>query len=651
MFNRFEFGGLLFKQESQEKIDWWPSLQDYNEAIQLHQSYVEDAQLKSGRPYENAMGLPRAVTGAFSTVYRIESSNQDLALKLFLKDIHDQEARYALISNFLAENKSPYFVSFQYLKNGIKVKGNWFPGLKMDWVEGLPIDEYIVQNIDNSAKLGELAESFLKMMEHFRSLGLAHGDLQHGNIIMCGDDIRVVDYDGMFVPSMRSFASCEVGHRNYQHPKRSALHFATYLDNFSAWLIYASIKALQLDPKLLNQLGGADDCLLFRETDFLNPMESAAFAAFERHPDSALNALSKFIRAQLAHDISQIPYLQSTVPAVQSVLSDIPAHVSTIKAGPRLVRGNPDEWLDSDNLNAARKEIEGRGQVTPLQDSWTVQAKDGAAATWVRPGTAAPYPVSHDVTVKDNVAIPFELKGPTPRKVKIRRFLLIWNHVVCQGLLLLLWCVIWWTAHNMIFIDRPLKMTAKEYSGTVVETEIRTSSGKNSSTTTDVTYHYVVRGVPYNATQTLSGEQRSYSKGTKVIIYADPSNPTWTEPLNSYPGKSLENDWSSFCFLLSLCLFLELLVWWRIFVALFAVRSGTPILATIRNMSSFGKGTCCADLCFTIDGKREKSGIILNAMECSHLGDGDTVVALYVKTFVPRLPILQIYDFSPIITK
>jgi len=113
----------------------------------------------------------------------------------------------------------------------------------MEWVEGEQFDDYIVESLGNPAKLGQLLTKFLAMMDELRQAGIAHGDLQHGNIIMCGNELRLVDYDGMFVPAMNGYLASELGHRNYQHPQRAAHHFGPYLDNFSAWVIYASVRA------------------------------------------------------------------------------------------------------------------------------------------------------------------------------------------------------------------------------------------------------------------------------------------------------------------------------------------------------------------------------------------------------------------------
>jgi predicted unusual protein kinase regulating ubiquinone biosynthesis (AarF/ABC1/UbiB family) len=111
----------------------------------------------------------------------------------------------------------------------------------MEWVDGLTLDQYIYENLENPTKLDALASQFSKMMYEMRAAGIAHGDLQHGNIIIVDEEIRLVDYDGMFVPALDGLTSNELGHNNYQHPTRSAEHFGDYLDNFSAWTILTSI--------------------------------------------------------------------------------------------------------------------------------------------------------------------------------------------------------------------------------------------------------------------------------------------------------------------------------------------------------------------------------------------------------------------------
>ena len=51
------------------------------------------------------------------------------------------QARYAAISSHLERNRRKFAVEFRYLEEGIRIKGNWFPVLKMRWVEGFTLNE------------------------------------------------------------------------------------------------------------------------------------------------------------------------------------------------------------------------------------------------------------------------------------------------------------------------------------------------------------------------------------------------------------------------------------------------------------------------------------------------------------------------------
>jgi len=330
------------------KLSWWPSPQDYNEAVQIPRAYLDDPELQGGSVGLNPLGLPRPISGSFASVYQMSCGNKEFALRLFLRNILDGHKRYALISEFVQRDNLPYTVTFDYLNKGIKIRGEWFPGLKMDWVDGHQLDDYIVEHLENPEKLEQLASNFLKMMRELCIAGIAHGDLQHGNIIVCNEELRLVDYDGMFVPKMAGWQANELGHPNYQHPSRVAEHFGPYLDNFSAWVIYTSIKALQHDSRLLHQLGGGDDCLLFKRQDFLDPENSPAFAALENHQCQELRTLGRFVRAQLQCDLAEVPYLDMPVPSGDhEQLQPISENTSVVRSGPRLVR----------ERSAARSEI------------------------------------------------------------------------------------------------------------------------------------------------------------------------------------------------------------------------------------------------------------------------------------------------------
>lgn len=299
------------------KLRWWPTPQDYNEAVQNPATSFEDSELRTGEIFVGPLGLPVPVCGAFASVYRMRSRGRELALRCFLRSVEDQQHRYQMISNFVRNDDLPATVDFEFEDRGIQVNGQWFPVLKMEWVPGETLDQFIVSNIGNSAAILDLAEKFLKLFEALQLAGIAHGDLQHGNIMIANGELRLVDYDGMYVPEMFGLYANELGHRNYQHPKRFDAHFGAYLDNFAAWVIYTSLRAIAVEPDLYRRMGGGDDCLLFKAEDFTAPRKAAVFRALESHSDDLVRRLARMVRANLALDPSNVPPLIASPAEVE----------------------------------------------------------------------------------------------------------------------------------------------------------------------------------------------------------------------------------------------------------------------------------------------------------------------------------------------
>jgi tRNA A-37 threonylcarbamoyl transferase component Bud32 len=191
----------------------------------------------------------------------------------------------------------------------------------MDWVDGISLDAFVRANIKWNDRLAKLAAQFKTMMADLQSAGIAHGDLQHGNIMITRQgELRLVDYDGMFVPELDGLPSTELGHRNYQHPARDAQLFNPRMDNFSAWSIYASLIALSIDPSLAPDLEACDECLLFRQSDYRYPLNSKAFHLLESHESEDIRAISRTIRTLLGMPAEDIPFLSEEV----KVAPDLP---------------------------------------------------------------------------------------------------------------------------------------------------------------------------------------------------------------------------------------------------------------------------------------------------------------------------------------
>ncbi len=278
----------------------WPSPQMYNEAIQNAQTAFLDPQLKIALPELNAIGLPRPMSGAFATVYRLVSEESAWAVKCFTEPVIDQQLRYSCISRKLEEAKLPFFTNFEFQANGILVQEQTYPILKMGWVSGQTLNGAVASHLGNREALSAMSAAFIKIVKAMEVHGIAHGDLQHGNILVGVRDIILVDYDCMFVPELAGKESNEIGHRNYQHPGRSGKHFGPYLDNFSVWVIYISLFVLARYPEYWSALDCGDESLLFKQKDFLSPSESKTFAILAQNQDpeikEAVSTLIQFLR-------------------------------------------------------------------------------------------------------------------------------------------------------------------------------------------------------------------------------------------------------------------------------------------------------------------------------------------------------------------
>ena len=290
----------------------WPTPQDYNEAVQNPRHCFSDPDLRQGTPLLTPLGLPKPITGAFASVYQVNSNTRRWAVRCFQHEYADQERRYSEISKHLKQANLKCMVDFEYLARGILVRGTWYPVLKMEWIDGVPLADYLGRNLGQRQTFQEMSRQWFDLMASLKGSGIAHGDLQHGNVLVKDRALKLIDYDAMYVPGLAGRSSHEVGHRNYQHPKRTGYDFHADLDNFSAWVIHTSISALAIDASFWKRLNAGDECLLFRREDFERPKSSKAFQALEQHASTDLKALTSRFRSIVTLPIAEVPLLDGT---------------------------------------------------------------------------------------------------------------------------------------------------------------------------------------------------------------------------------------------------------------------------------------------------------------------------------------------------
>ena len=263
----------------------YPLISEYVKAIQDAGDNLEE--LAHLTPVLDDHGDPYRSSGAFAVVFKMQdkSTGKYYALKCFTEEQEGRADAYRQIADELDMVDSPYITSVKYMEKDLFVDSQCeedeFPILLMDWVEGETMEAYIAANYHNQSAMSLLCYRFGKMAAWLRSQSFAHGDVKPDNIIIRPDgSLTLVDYDGMFVSSMKGSKSPTIGTKDFSHPLRTVDDFDETIDDFSLASIALSLKAISMNSTLLDTYG-ASDRLLFSEKDYRTPSNSKVISALQ----------------------------------------------------------------------------------------------------------------------------------------------------------------------------------------------------------------------------------------------------------------------------------------------------------------------------------------------------------------------------------
>ncbi len=287
-----------------------PTVDQYNEAVQHPQTAFTDPDLKMAQAKTNAFGIPQALGGGFALTYTFTGAQgKKWAVRCFHKAVQGLNERYATVSRTLNSLNSPYFVDFAYQSQGIRVNSALHPIVKMAWVEGETLGSYLDRIYRDKTRLQTLRQQFRQLESFLRRQNIAHGDLQNGNV-MVGRDVRLIDYDGLYVPGLPTGQGTELGHRHFQHPRRQARDHGPLLDRFSFISIDLSLQAVAEQPDLFKRFSNGEN-ILFNANDYLEPDSSKVFTALREIP-TLKPAVERF--AQICRQpVADIPTLEEFV--------------------------------------------------------------------------------------------------------------------------------------------------------------------------------------------------------------------------------------------------------------------------------------------------------------------------------------------------
>jgi len=337
----------------------YPSISEYIEAITTSEDNL--GELSYLLPVMDETGQPVMSSGDYSVVFKMrdkrdgkfyavrcfhhskdepdthrlienyywEGRKKGIPLDQFFQDLQINSCH--LIEEYLKKVESPYFVSFRYIDKELFVVSSQtsktiFPVVLMDWVEGVTLIEYLQENIDDQYALEMLAYRFSQLAQWLIPQPFAHGDLQPNNILVREDGTLVlVDYDGMYVPSMQGQKARELVDLDFRHPEQTIDDFDEHIDDFSIVSILLSLRAISINPPLFKKYASMRR-LLLSENDYRNIGQSSILKEIFPSEDSIMNNLVNVLILSLSHKASSLfllNYVEIPFPDVEALMKNI----------------------------------------------------------------------------------------------------------------------------------------------------------------------------------------------------------------------------------------------------------------------------------------------------------------------------------------
>jgi hypothetical protein len=301
----------------------WPLASHFSTMLQNPQHAFRDAELKRVDIEKDERRQPRAWSGAFATVYKgnFPNGRGALAIRVFTSAASERRERYNAIAAYLQGRRIEPLVGFSYADDGIRSAsdGKYYPLVTMDWVPGETLLKWAGRQCreKNQAALQRAAEQWVQTIEQLVAAKVAHGDLQHANVMVTtSGQLKLVDYDCMCVPALVGRKNLEIGVEPYQHPERNHdTPLSLHLDNYSALFILAALRALAAAPDLWQRFIEPTqyDKLLFRREDLDDPGRSELMKALRRSSDPEVPRLCEELVALRGIPLDRVPQLDSVL--------------------------------------------------------------------------------------------------------------------------------------------------------------------------------------------------------------------------------------------------------------------------------------------------------------------------------------------------
>lgn len=288
----------------------FPSIAEYTSALR----HAESGTFRSLRLALSVdeEGEPIYSRGSYSVVFKAHSIGNEReawAIKCYVAEQERRIPSCRAISQQLNSIASPYLLPMQLCEEELRVGNTYYPLVLLPWVEGKSLVREVDYYLHNPERLLQLSQDFGHFAYWLRSQSFAHGDLKSDNLRIRPDgSIVLLDYDGIYLPSMQGELPREEGNPDYTHPLCSPSDFNLHASDFALAVIALSLRALALAPVLFSHFGGKER-LLLSAWDFRHPKQSPALETLKRLPQDAYLArlLDLFFQALETKNLAHIP--------------------------------------------------------------------------------------------------------------------------------------------------------------------------------------------------------------------------------------------------------------------------------------------------------------------------------------------------------
>jgi hypothetical protein len=307
----------------------YPTRMQYAEAVQHPANAFRTVELQEATfTISPQRPVPWPVSGQFAVVFQARVRNEPRALRFFTSPNGEGE-RYAELAEYVERDPlREHVVASTWTDSAITVGGEWWPMVSMPWVDGSTLDEYVrkLTVSGDSRALRLLARNWRQLVVRMQDNGFAHGDLQHGNVLIqdgpAGPLLRLIDLDGSWIAPFDDMSPPpENGHPDYRLEGRP---WGATMDTFPGLVVYTALVGLAHNPSVWGS-EWLTEKILFSADDFHTGTASLVWQRLDAIPDPKLRYALGELRACCEDNTRADQPLKELLPFHEMVDANAPS--------------------------------------------------------------------------------------------------------------------------------------------------------------------------------------------------------------------------------------------------------------------------------------------------------------------------------------